>query len=215
MDEELQFVRKFTEENPKNYQLWQHRQVLLGKMDSIQSATEDLKAIEIQLAEDSKNIHCWQYRQWLVNRFKLPLITEFEYTAKLLRTDVYNNSAWNHRAFLLSMVITDQVDDFEELIESEFQFVLRSIDRSTEDNECVWNYIYHLMKVSNGYLSLDSVLLRLSERIGAYGSTNNYLYLKFLINFDGNSGIDMKYLSERLKKLHPINTAFWSTLVQK
>ena len=51
---------------------------------------------------DAKNYHVWSYRQWLVRKFNLWDDGELEATEKLIDEDVRNNSAWNHRFFLVS-----------------------------------------------------------------------------------------------------------------
>lgn len=52
-------------------------------------------------ALDSKNYHVWSYRQWLVKRFGLWDDGELEAVDMLLKMDVRNNSAWNHRWFVV------------------------------------------------------------------------------------------------------------------
>lgn len=52
--------------------------------------------------QDSKNYHVWSYRQWLVRRFGLWEQGELEETARLIGEDVRNNSAWNHRFFVVN-----------------------------------------------------------------------------------------------------------------
>lgn len=52
-------------------------------------------------AQDSKNYHVWTYRHWLVRHFKLwDQPRELEDVEFLLKADVRNNSAWNHRYML-------------------------------------------------------------------------------------------------------------------
>jgi hypothetical protein len=54
------------------------------------------------LEQDSKNYHVWSYRQWLVKRFDLfDRPEELEWTAEMIEADVRNNSAWNHRYYLV------------------------------------------------------------------------------------------------------------------
>jgi hypothetical protein len=54
------------------------------------------------LEQDSKNYHVWSYRQWLVKRFDLfDKPEELEWTAEMIEDDVRNNSAWNHRYYLV------------------------------------------------------------------------------------------------------------------
>lgn len=52
-------------------------------------------------AQDSKNYHVWTYRHWLIRHFKLwDLPRELEDIETLIKADVRNNSAWNHRYML-------------------------------------------------------------------------------------------------------------------
>jgi protein farnesyltransferase/geranylgeranyltransferase type-1 subunit alpha len=54
------------------------------------------------LAQDAKNYHVWSYRQWLVKRFDLfDKPEELEWTHGMIEDDVRNNSAWNHRYYLV------------------------------------------------------------------------------------------------------------------
>jgi protein farnesyltransferase/geranylgeranyltransferase type-1 subunit alpha len=55
------------------------------------------------LEQDSKNYHVWSYRQWLVKRFDLfDKPEEMAWTESLIDEDVRNNSAWNHRYYLVA-----------------------------------------------------------------------------------------------------------------
>lgn len=54
------------------------------------------------LEQDSKNYHVWSYRQWLVKRFNLfDKEEELSWTQNMIEDDVRNNSAWNHRWYLM------------------------------------------------------------------------------------------------------------------
>jgi len=62
---------------------------------------KELDFLMEMFAQDSKNYHVWTYRHWLVRRFGLwDLPRELEDVDVLLKADVYNNSAWNHRYML-------------------------------------------------------------------------------------------------------------------
>lgn len=50
---------------------------------------------------DAKNYHVWSYRQWLVRRFDLWDQGELEETERFIGEDIRNNSAWNHRWFVV------------------------------------------------------------------------------------------------------------------
>lgn len=198
----MEFIRAFTIETPKNYQLWQHRQIIIERMNSVEVAAQDLEVTKHQISNDSKNIHCWQYRQWLLCHFNLPFESELEYTETLLKSDVYNNSAWNHRYFLIK----------ECKIIEEFDKILSFLNASNEDNECFWNYLAALVNDCS-LLSIESVITKLTEIIGSPVHTRNYLYLRFLSRFNLENH---EIICERLKDLHPINRAYWnSLLIQK
>jgi protein farnesyltransferase/geranylgeranyltransferase type-1 subunit alpha len=51
---------------------------------------------------EPKNYHAWQYRQWILQTFGGPFDAEVRLVDELLRLDVYNNSAWNHRRFVFA-----------------------------------------------------------------------------------------------------------------
>lgn len=208
LNEEFEFIQAFTIETPKNYQLWQHRQIIVERMASVEVAAMDLEATKFQLSLDAKNIHCWQYRQWLLRHFNLPFLTELEYTKELLKSDVYNNSAWNHRYFLIKNSVEFKIED---LIKDFENVVLLFLNGSNEDNECFWNYLAALIN-DCPLLSIDSVIYKLTEIIGSPEQTKNYLYLRFLSRFDLENH---EIICERLKDLHPINRAYWNSLIQK
>ena len=57
--------------NPKNYQIWYHRRVLLQDLYPKHSLKKDFLHSELGyitsvLDEDSKNYHAWSHRQWLI-----------------------------------------------------------------------------------------------------------------------------------------------------
>lgn len=108
--EELEFIRKNLQENPKNYQAWFHRQrclELLGtnSKDIFSIIQGELDSCDLTGHEDQKNYHLWQYRQWLLLAFSdyCTIDTELALTSRIIRKDLLNNSAWNHRAFIFKM----------------------------------------------------------------------------------------------------------------
>ena len=93
----------------KNYQIWHHRQTIVDKLDSPEGETAFISRM---FEADAKNYHVWSYRQWLVRRFDLWDKGELESTEEMLKMDIRNNSAWNHRWFVVfghdEKVIKDQ-----------------------------------------------------------------------------------------------------------
>lgn len=67
LKDELNYIYKFIENNPKNYQVWHHRRVLI---EWLQDGTEELQLTEAILDKDAKNYHAWQHRQWAIEAFK-------------------------------------------------------------------------------------------------------------------------------------------------
>ncbi|EXJ65432.1 hypothetical protein A1O7_01773 [Cladophialophora yegresii CBS 114405] len=99
---ELDWLEGISERNLKNYQIWHHRQTLISLLETL-PPTEPAFLAHI-LSFDAKNYHVWTYRQWLCRRFPDPLlVTDMELRAvdALIDDDVRNNSAWNHRYFVV------------------------------------------------------------------------------------------------------------------
>lgn len=99
LKQELEWLNKTALAHQKNYQIWHHRQLVVDKLDSADGESEFIAQM---FAQDSKNYHVWSYRQWLVKRFALWNAGELEETEKLIEADVRNNSAWNHRFFVVN-----------------------------------------------------------------------------------------------------------------
>lgn len=99
---EMAYLNGVAVMHQKNYQIWHHRQLVMERLGDFSGETEFIgRMFEL----DSKNYHVWSYRQWLVRRFGLweggSGRAELEYVEGLIREDVRNNSAWNHRWFVV------------------------------------------------------------------------------------------------------------------
>lgn len=116
IEDELEWLNDVSLRYIKNYQIWHHRQVLVtrlaaqlasGEVDGGAGKLQEVMHAELAfLAEmfekDQKNYHVWSYRQWLVRKFDLwEGYGELEEMERFIRLDVRNNSAWNHRWFLV------------------------------------------------------------------------------------------------------------------
>ena len=96
------------------------------------------------LAKDTKNYHVWSYRQWLVQHFAMwpaedDLGHELVFTKNLLTADVRNNSAWNHRFFIL-FGREDGTPVVERVFEREIEFAKNKISEAPQ-NQSAWNYL--------------------------------------------------------------------------
>lgn len=135
------------------------------------------------LDKDAKNYHVWSYRQWLVRKFalwdrstesssSLPTIftahtsssspsttriqsDELTDVVSRLRDDVRNNSAWNHRFFVVFGRYEDHSSSTSEtissprlpsaILEREIAFAQDAI-RLAPQNESPWNYLRGLLR---------------------------------------------------------------------
>ncbi len=201
LGQELEFIRQVTSESPKNYQLWQHRQLVLQRLSAPEIGEADLEETRDVLREDAKNIHCWQYRQWLIEFFHLDRSGELQFVDVLLKEDVYNNSAWNHRAFLLPK--EGDIDS------SSFEWCLSHLTRETADNECFWNYLAHLL--SSNKKSYSAVLESLNRILGPVEGSENWLFWRFVLIFDEQRSEEA---GSKLMHLRPLNHHLWVMMLQ-
>lgn len=123
--DEIAWLNEVSLEHLKNYQIWNHRQLLLDHYyPAIATSDDEVRAlarsetdfIAQMLDLDTKNYHVWSYRQYLVRKLGQALwpsseaaapedqeaaSTELRGVSQLLNRDVRNNSAWSHRFFVV------------------------------------------------------------------------------------------------------------------
>jgi protein farnesyltransferase/geranylgeranyltransferase type-1 subunit alpha len=63
LTEELNFMDLFAEENPKNYQIWHHRRVIVEELGDAKS---ELIFCSRVFKTDAKNYHAWAHRSFSV-----------------------------------------------------------------------------------------------------------------------------------------------------
>lgn len=155
---ELAFIRQYTVERPKNYQLWRQREVVLEMLGAATSADEAARAellrserddLQLAFLDEPKNYHAWQYRHWLMLRFALPLDTELAFTTDMIRRDPYNNSAWNYRHSIrrreAKTVLLAQEADFIQSLARQY---------SLRNNHAVLSYLHSLFGSCPGLFPL-------------------------------------------------------------
>jgi protein farnesyltransferase/geranylgeranyltransferase type-1 subunit alpha len=71
--DELDFIEEIAEENPKNYQVFHHRQRIVQEMSNRGTANfeRELDFTEQLLNDDQKNYHVWSYRSISTVNIKL------------------------------------------------------------------------------------------------------------------------------------------------
>ncbi|SCV02367.1 LANO_0F17260g1_1 [Lachancea nothofagi CBS 11611] len=139
LNDELDWLDQFTLNNPKNYQIWSYRQALLKLHPSPQFLRE-LPILQAMLDEDTKNYHVWSYRRSCVFFFQ-NFDHELQFASDLITRDVYNNSAWCHRMFVLKSQFKPTPPT--ELLKTEIHYTKTQIELAPQ-NISSWNYLQGL-----------------------------------------------------------------------
>ena len=130
-----------------------HRQVIMSHIPKLPPT--ETAFLARMFAKDAKNYHVWSYRQWLVRNFSL-WDSELPYIESLLQSDVRNNSAWNHRWFVVFARHTDpskhsiKSGDAESeiplgIIEREIGYTKAAISTAPQ-NQSPWNYLRGVLR---------------------------------------------------------------------
>jgi len=135
LKKELEYATKLGRANPKNYQVWHHRLVIVERLND---ASEELAFTAEMLKEDAKNYHSWAHRQWAIEKFSL-WDHELEYVNEMIDSDMRNNSAWNQRFFVNGRKLT------QEVIAAEIQYAFHYI-RKAPNNQSPWVYLKGILR---------------------------------------------------------------------
>ncbi|CRK93022.1 CLUMA_CG006591, isoform A [Clunio marinus] len=169
--QELGYIADVIHENPKNYQVWHHRRVIV---EWLNDPSFELELTETILDIDAKNYHAWQHRQWAIQTYDL-FDNELAYIDKLLSMDVRNNSAWNQRFFVLKHIgLTDEV------VQMELHYAMNRI-RLIKNNESSWNFLKGLLEFGDNSISKFPDVELFAEELYNTGNRSPYL-LAFLVD---------------------------------
>ncbi|KAL3474635.1 hypothetical protein BJX99DRAFT_175177 [Aspergillus californicus] len=169
--EELEWLNGISLKYLKNYQIWQHRQVLMSQDYFTTLPPKEMDFLMEMFAQDSKNYHVWTYRHWLVRHFKLwDSPREIADVNSLLNSDIRNNSAWSHRYMLRFGPRGDEPDGGmtnpngppsekgklaivdEDVVDEELQFAQTAIVKAPE-NRSPWSYARGVLRAGGRPLS--------------------------------------------------------------
>ncbi|KAL5372483.1 hypothetical protein DPSP01_013468 [Paraphaeosphaeria sporulosa] len=194
----------------KNYQIWHHRQTIV---DALGSPAGEADFIATMLEQDSKNYHVWSYRQWLVQRFDLfASDDELRWTEAMIDDDVRNNSAWNHRWFLVVGGHGGRLES-PRLAERELEYAKYAI-RKAPQNQSPWNYIKGVVRAAGMPLStLTSFALEFADMHrpdDIYSSHALDLLADIYADEEGSKEEAKKALDLLASRFDPIRAHYWN-----
>lgn len=153
LEEELEWLHGMVSAKGcwKNYQVWQHRRVVVGRLGD---ASGEGAFTGAAFAEDRKNYHAWAHRQWAVagqcGEDGGAWGRELDFTLPLLEEDVRNNSAWNHRWFVVTRgggaprAVPPHKLPTLAALSAEVDFTLQAL-RKVSRNEAAWSHLRALV----------------------------------------------------------------------
>jgi geranylgeranyl transferase type-2 subunit alpha len=125
----------------------------------------ELQLINKMLHADSRNFHAWSYRRFVVSQIErltpAPLDAttgeasqslaeaEFEYTTKMIKTNLSNFSAWHNRSRLIPRILRERNADPKArriFLDSELSLICEAINTDPFD-QSIWFYHQYLLSV--------------------------------------------------------------------
>jgi protein farnesyltransferase/geranylgeranyltransferase type-1 subunit alpha len=177
LEDELDWLDSIAKDNQKNYQIWQHRKLIIEKKQD--PSREKVMLNEI-FDDEPKNFHAWCHRIWVVRRFDL-YDGEFEFVDYMLEQDIRNNSVWNYRYFLVNHTIEKTFEN----LQREINYALAKI-KEVPSNESAYNYIRGLISDNKLSYSKFSFIKSNLEEIPVH--ENNYHALALLLDIYEQEG---------------------------
>ncbi|KAF1999138.1 protein prenylyltransferase [Amniculicola lignicola CBS 123094] len=254
-------LRKF----PKCYWIWNHRSWVLQQAEKLLSAATakkiwsgELLLVGKMLQADSRNFHAWSYRRSVVlelERMSTPtsdsaasdpplpqslVESEFEYTTKMIKTNLSNFSAWHNRGKLIPPLLAERQADNaarRRMLDDELALICTAINTDPFD-QSIWYYHRFLLSTlipSCPDQSKIAVDLSNSDRAQYYTHEMEYigeiledetdckwiyealLYLaECSLEVDAGTGAfttqDMRSWLVQLRRLDPLRMGRWSDL---
>lgn len=164
-------------------------------------------------ALDAKNYHVWSYRQWLVRHFGL-WDTELTDVESLLKADVRNNSAWNHRWFVVFGGSEGNGEREGEVVDREVG-VAKDAIRLAPQNQSPWNYLRGVLRRSGRGLGSESGFVEGFADVGRPEEIRSSFALDFLAEVyaeDGGEGRReeaRRALDLLAERYDPIRRNYW------
>lgn len=168
--EDLQFLIPLIKQYPKCYWIWNHRSWLLATATqhlpaptALQLWQGELALDGKMLAMDSRNFHAWDYRRKIIEELERlggesMVETEFEYTTKMIQSNLSNFSAWHNRSQLIPRLLEEREASAErrkELFDGEFELITTALYTDPYD-QSLWSYHQYLMSTLDPKSSVNS-----------------------------------------------------------
>lgn len=208
---EMDFVSKIGGSNPKNYQIWYHRRILLEYYCLYNSQCEYIKSelnyIATVLEEDGKNYHAWSNRQWIVKTISQNCIwmNEKIFVREKISQDCRNNSAWNYLWFLNyhndKKEISSKGDTYLAQEEVDYALSILIIDIY---NESPWRYMLSVLKNVKSLDLITKYLSKITEIKNSYswsneGRVSNNASEDVISSVTFNNGVSVELLSAQIE----------------
>ncbi|XP_052207382.1 protein farnesyltransferase/geranylgeranyltransferase type-1 subunit alpha [Diospyros lotus] len=169
LHDELDFVERIADNNSKNYQIWHHRRWVAEKLGT-DAMSKELDFTRKIFSIDAKNYHAWSHRQWVLQALG-GWEDELAYCQKLLEDDIFNNSAWNQRYFVVTR--SPLLGGLKNMRESEVRYAVEAIMAAPE-NESPWRYLRGLYKDDMQSWTNDPEVSRVCWKV--LHSRSNYIF---------------------------------------
>ncbi|KAJ4368871.1 Rab geranylgeranyltransferase [Neocucurbitaria cava] len=161
-------LRKF----PKCYWIWNHRNWLLQQGEALMGAeaarklwSGELQLINKMLHADSRNFHAWSYRRFVLSQLerltpaeaesatgdtsRSLAESEFEYTTRMIKTNLSNFSAWHNRSQLIPQLLHERNANPKvrrSFLDSELSLICEAINTDPFD-QSIWFYHQYLLSI--------------------------------------------------------------------
>ncbi|KAL5990952.1 hypothetical protein ACLOJK_011858 [Asimina triloba] len=127
-----------------------HRRWVAEKLGT-EVTYQELEFTKKIFVADAKNYHAWSHRQWVLQALG-GWEDELDYCQLLLEDDVFNNSAWNQRYFVITR--SPLLGGLLAMRDSEVTYAAEAI-RTNPENESPWRYLRGLYKGDSKLLIND------------------------------------------------------------
>lgn len=161
---DLHFLVPLLMKFPKCYWIWNHRIWLLQQSVELLPTSnaqrlwqEELGLVVKMLSRDSRNFHGWDYRRHIIRNLERlsakkgeagSLVEpEFDYTTKMIKTNLSNFSAWHNRSKLIPRLLDERNAGAEarrNFMKSELELIQKALYTDPYD-QSLWFYHAYLM----------------------------------------------------------------------